>query len=68
MLSKRDIIVMGLDVRREYRERTWLRGFIKQNRNGRIDIACMKDLDRQFLFLLGLTLLLSISVLIYAVA
>eukprot|EP00347_Sterkiella_histriomuscorum_P021741 403332928 len=37
--------------RREFPERRYLRGMIRQTRQGRYDILCMKDLDKQFIFL-----------------
>ncbi|CDW80668.1 UNKNOWN [Stylonychia lemnae] len=47
-------------------ERQYLRGMIRRTNQGRFDILCIKDLDKQFLFLFGLTLLLSIFILIFA--
>jgi len=43
-------------------------GCIRVNRNGRINILCVRDLDKQFIYLIGLTLVLSVAVLIFALA
>lgn len=51
---------------RVYQEWSYLGGCLKLNRQGRLDIACVRNLDKQFVYLLGLTLVMSIIVLIFA--
>ena len=41
-------------------------GLIRLKRNGRLDIVCLKDLDRQFVYLVGLSLFITLLVLLFA--